>query len=176
MKSPLPIIIAIAVLLATATVAAQVYKWVDKDGKVQYSDIPPPADAKGAAPKKLDTRVSSSPLDLPPATGKAATDAKIGKDGKPAVKDGPKTLADKAKDFDKRRVDDAEAAKKLAETERVAKANKARCTEATSFLRDIESGRPMAGSDEKGERVILDEAGRNAQMERARTAMTESCK
>lgn len=176
MKSPLPIIIAIAALLANAPVNAQVYKCVDKDGKVQYSDIPPPADAKCAASKKIDTRVSSSPLDLPPATSKAATDAKIGKDGKPAAKDGSKTLADKAKDFDKRRADEAEAAKKSAETERVAKANKARCTEATNFLRDIESGRPIASSDDKGERVILDDAARNVQMERARTAMTESCK
>jgi hypothetical protein len=176
MKSPLPIIIAIALLLATTTVTAQVFKCVDKNGKVQYSDIPPTADAKCSAEKKIDTRVSSSPLDLPPTTGKAAADAKVGKDGKPAAKDGPKTLADKAKDFDKRRADETEAAKKAAETERVAKANKTRCTEATNFLRDIESGRPIASSDEKGERVILDDAGRNAQMERARTAMTESCK
>jgi Domain of unknown function (DUF4124) len=177
-KLPLPIaiaiVIAITLLLATATVTAQVYKCVAKDGKVQYSDIPPPTDVKCDAPKKIDTRVASSPLELPPATSKAASDTKANKDSK--AKDGPKTLADKAKDFDKRRADDVDAAKKAAETERIAKANKARCSEATSFLRDIESGRPMASSDEKGERVILDDAARNVQMERARTAMTESCK
>jgi len=176
MKSPLPIIIAITVLLATATVTAQVYKWVDKDGKVQYSDIPPPADAKGAAPKKLDTRVPSNALEVPSTSGKTAADGKAKKDSKTPAKDGPKTLADKAKDFDKRRTDEADAAKKTAEIERVAKANKERCTEATNFLRDIESGRPLAASDEKGERVILDDAGRSAQMDRARKAMTESCK
>ena len=45
MKSPVQLFIAMAILLATATVAAQVYKWVDKDGKVQYTDTPPPASA-----------------------------------------------------------------------------------------------------------------------------------
>ena len=43
MKSPVQLFTAVAILLATATVAAQVYKWVDKDGKIQYSDTPPPA-------------------------------------------------------------------------------------------------------------------------------------
>jgi Domain of unknown function (DUF4124) len=178
-KLPLPIVIAIALLLATATVTAQVHKCVDKDGKVQYSDIPPPADAKCTTAKKLDTRAASSPLELPPATSKAASDTKANKDGKAKdakAKDGPKTLADKTKDFDKRRADEADTAKKDADAERVAKANKARCTDSTNYLRDLESGRPLASSDEKGERVILDDAARNVQMERARTAMTESCK
>jgi glutaredoxin len=32
---------------------AQLYKWTDKDGKVQYSDQPPPPDAKNAEQKRL---------------------------------------------------------------------------------------------------------------------------
>jgi glutaredoxin len=38
---------AAAALLAAATAAAQMYRWVDKDGKVHYTDSPPPAAAKG---------------------------------------------------------------------------------------------------------------------------------
>ncbi len=179
MKLLLPIIIAIAAIFANSTVSAQVYKCVDKDGKVQYSDIPPPADAKCGVAKKLDTRVASSPLELPPATSKAAIDSKANKDGKAKgkdSKDGPKTLADQSKDFNKRRADEADAAKKDAETERLAKAKQVRCTEFTNYLRDLETGQPLASSNEKGERVILDDAGRAAQIDRARTAMNESCK
>jgi hypothetical protein len=183
MKTPLRIFIAIAILLATATVTAQVYKWTDKDGKVQYSDIPPPPDAKGAAPKKIDARSATGPGVAPaPAPAKANTkdapkDAKASKDApKDSPKEGPKTLADRTKDFDKRRADEAEAAKKAADEERVAKANQARCSEATRYLRDLESGRPIANSDDKGERVLLDDAGRNNEVNRARTAMKESCK
>jgi len=176
MKPLLPLLSAIAILLATATVAAQVYKWVDKDGKVQYSDVPPPSDVKGVVPKKIDMRVTSpaqagnaGTVALPNAASKTGADAK-------AAKDAPKTLADKSKDFEKRRTDEAEAQKKSTATERIAKADQARCTEATRFLGELDSGRPMSASNDKGERVILDESGRAAQVERARKAMTESCR
>jgi hypothetical protein len=35
--------------------AAQMYKWVDKDGKVQYSDQPPPDTASKSGKVKIDT-------------------------------------------------------------------------------------------------------------------------
>ena len=41
-------------LLATAAVAqTNVYRWVDKDGKVHFSDTPPPADAKSSSQKRV---------------------------------------------------------------------------------------------------------------------------
>src|ERR1700716_1227476 len=46
----------LAVALAGAlAVQAQstVYRWVDKDGKVQFSDAPPPADAKDATQRRV---------------------------------------------------------------------------------------------------------------------------
>ncbi len=44
-----------AALVAPCFAHAQtnVYRWVDKDGKVQFSDSPPPADAKDATQKRL---------------------------------------------------------------------------------------------------------------------------
>jgi glutaredoxin len=38
--------IAVAAMLVAATASAQMYRWVDKDGKVYYTDTPPPAAAK----------------------------------------------------------------------------------------------------------------------------------
>ena len=40
--------IAVAAMLVAATAGAQMYRWVDKDGKVHYTDTPPPAAAKSA--------------------------------------------------------------------------------------------------------------------------------
>jgi hypothetical protein len=37
-------------LALSASAYSQMYKWVDKDGKVQYTDTPPPADAKQQTP------------------------------------------------------------------------------------------------------------------------------
>lgn len=178
MKSPIQLFVAIAVLLAAATVTAQVYKWVDKDGKVQYSDIPPSPDAKGVEPKKVDVRAPVAPAAPTKATPANAKDAP--KDAKTAGKDGPKeapkSLSDRAKDSDKRRADEAVAAKKSADDEQVAKANQARCKDATRYMAEFNSGRPIAGTDDAGGRKILDDEGRNAEIAKVRLVMTESCK
>ncbi len=53
--------IAVAAMLVAAGAGAQMYRWVDKDGKVHYTDSPPPGAAKGvqkrssAAPGPADT-------------------------------------------------------------------------------------------------------------------------
>ncbi len=44
-------------LISTSAVA-ELYKWIGKDGKVNYSDTPPPADAKRVEKKRLNDRVS----------------------------------------------------------------------------------------------------------------------
>ena len=38
--------IAVAAMFVAATAGAQMYRWVDKDGKVHYTDTPPPAASK----------------------------------------------------------------------------------------------------------------------------------
>lgn len=51
-------------LLVTGVQAQQMYRWVDKDGRVTYSQSPPPAgSAKSVQPKRMDSgAVESSPL------------------------------------------------------------------------------------------------------------------
>ena len=44
---------------------AQLYKWVDKDGKITYSDTPPPKDAKETKQKNFTDNVSATVDDLP---------------------------------------------------------------------------------------------------------------
>ena len=66
MKSPVQLFAAIAIFLATATVAAQVFKWIDKDGKVNFSDTPPPAEAvKGEAKKLTVLPAATAPAPAP---------------------------------------------------------------------------------------------------------------
>jgi len=47
----------VAGLLLSAALAAQAqqYRWVDEKGRVQYTDTPPPASAKGVQKKNLNT-------------------------------------------------------------------------------------------------------------------------
>ncbi|MEO8102298.1 MAG: glutaredoxin family protein [Betaproteobacteria bacterium] len=58
MRLSLAAIILLACALGTAE--AQLYKWVDKDGKVTYSDVPPPKDAKDVKQKGYNDNVTPS--------------------------------------------------------------------------------------------------------------------
>lgn len=61
-----PIVRALAFALAAASLGAAaqstLYRWVDKDGKVHFTDTPPPADAKGATQKRFGQAADEQPL------------------------------------------------------------------------------------------------------------------
>jgi len=161
MKSPVQLFVAIAVLLATATVAAQVYKWVDKDGQVQY--------AAKVEPKKIanaSASTSAATTAAPTATGKPGDTAKTSKD----------KAKDSAKEVEKRRKEEIEKNLKDDDIARVAKANQERCKGATVALLEFESGRPINRIKENGEREFVSDDERAASIVRMRAAMTESCK
>ena len=46
------IVLLLGIALGSTPAFAQMYKWVDKDGKTHYTDSPPPDDAKKLAPPK----------------------------------------------------------------------------------------------------------------------------
>lgn len=50
---------AIALALLTATAQAGMYRWIDKSGRVHYSDTPPPPDAAQVEQKQLQSNVVS---------------------------------------------------------------------------------------------------------------------
>jgi len=156
MKSPIQLFAAIAILLATATVAAQVYKWVDKDGKVQYSDSPPPASATKTEAKKIETGPAAASVGNAPPAGSS--------------------LQDRAKDFDNRQKDSAEKNKKAEEAEKNAGIEAENCKAAQAALRDLESERPLRRSNEAGEVVIMTDEEKQAGVARARAAVASSCK
>lgn len=162
MKSPVQLFAALAIFLATATVAAQVFKWIDKDGKVNFSDTPPPAVAvKGEAKKIVVPSASPSP---------PATPSKI------VAPPTAKTGADQAKDADKKKAELAEKAKKDEATDKIAKQNEERCKEAKRYLTTLESGTPIKQSNDAGENVFMTDEARASESARAKTAVTESCK
>lgn len=162
MKSPIQLFVALAVLLATATVAAQVYKWVDKDGKVQYSDMPPPPSVSKTDPKKLNTGANSAAPAAANTTAAAAAAAQ-------------KSPQDRSKDADKRRIEDAEKARKDEEAQKAVKQNEERCGAATRYKGDLDSGRPIARNNDQGERTYMSDEERSTEIARIKSVMAESC-
>lgn len=144
------------VVLGFATVAsAQQYRWVDKDGRVQYGDTPPP----GAKTTRLK----------PPPGGSAPAPAAAAK------KDAQKPLSPEAA-FQKRQKDAKEEEDKAAKERADADVRRSNCEAAQAALRQIQSGQRMMTMNAAGERVYLDDAARAREEERAQKAVGESCK
>lgn len=58
----LALIAAIGAAVAAAPASAQQYRWVDEKGRVQYTDTPPPATAKGVQKKDFRGSVVETPV------------------------------------------------------------------------------------------------------------------
>jgi hypothetical protein len=145
-----------ALAACTASVQAQVYKWVDKDGKVQYSDQAPPPDVtKSTVQKGISTSSSSPAVQSDKAAEKAP---------------------DKGKEFEKRRSDSADKQKKADEASKLAGRKQESCEDARANLKGLEAGGRISKTDANGERYFLDDDQRQQEIARAQDVMAESCK
>ena len=140
-------LILITSLVFAGSAAAQ-YRWVDKNGRVQYGDTPP-------------TGASASALRPPPPAGTSDQ--------------APLTNAEKDADFRKRQMDADGERQKQALTEREAKDKRENCAQAKDAVRTLESGGRIARVDDKGERYFLDEAQIAQEAARARQAVQQWC-
>jgi hypothetical protein len=155
----LPLLVLLGGALAGAAFAQQ-YKWVDKDGRTQYGDFPPPG-------------VKATPLRAP--SGPAAPAAPA-PGAKASAKGGaPLTPAEQEAAFRKRQQEGQKAAEKAALTERDAAAKKENCMRAQAHLRTLESGQRVTTTDRSGERVYLDEGQIASEAAKAREAIKASC-
>lgn len=145
----------LSVFLACASLLsqAQVYKWIDKNGKVQYSDSPPPAGTGTSVPQQVDTSASNSS-----GLGGPAKD---------------QSWQDKARDYNKRRI---EAADKQAGESELARKNQERCNNARKDLRTLQEGRRVYRTDDQGERHYVDDEQRQGEIARAQRLVFETCK
>jgi Skp family chaperone for outer membrane proteins len=121
-------------LCAAAPVAAALYKWTDANGRVVYSDQPPPGDVK------VDT------LKAPPP---------------PANPNAAKEMAAKEAEGKKQKLDAQEAAQK-AEQQRADNTRRyTACRDAQAQMRQLAAEQvPLVKLNEKGETVHLDDTER----------------
>src|SRR5450759_4974965 len=126
--------------------SAQMYKWVDSDGRVQYSDKPPPSNIK--------TEKLRAPA--PAASAPAASEGK-GAAQKGAAKAGPKTAAEQEQAFRKRQLDEAKAQEDEGKKQAQARDKAENCKRAKAAVTNLEIGGRQMRIDEKGERVFLDD-------------------
>jgi len=71
------IILGVLVLVATGTlVAADLYRWVDENGKVEYRDTPPPSSAKNVEQRRIGANLPPVKLYTHPGCGEPCVEAK----------------------------------------------------------------------------------------------------
>ena len=144
MKRCLPIFL----ILLSINAHGALNKWVDADGKVHYSDEPPPANVKAQT------------LSAPSAVS-----------GVPAQK----TIAEREAERKKALKTKEEAAQKDAQKQKDELAKQKNCAGAKANLSAFESNGPVATYNENGEKVILDTSARQQNIDEARKQISEFC-
>ena len=157
------VLVAVLGVCASAHAAAQ-WKWRDKTGQVQYSDLPPPA-----ATPEADILQRPSPTTVP----RAASAGSAAAASAPLLK--PKT-ADPELEANLKKAEEAEAKKKKAEESRIADVKAENCARARGQLAGLEQGIRIVRFNAKGEREYLDDKGRAEEAQRARNVIASDCK
>ncbi|HEX4331413.1 MAG TPA: DUF4124 domain-containing protein [Usitatibacter sp.] len=140
-------IIVLAVALALAPLAsAQLYKYVDKDGKTVYTDQPPP----DAEAKRVGNASSA------PAPGKS--------------------YVERDKELQKGRDKAKDEAKKADEKSRAAADREDACRQATAQARMYDEGGRFMKTNEQGEKVYLSDEEIDAAKQKSHRDLEEACK
>ena len=163
-----PVVIVTALGMALALPALAQWKWRDKAGQTQYSDLPPPAGTAEAdillRPNAAQRRAAAAPV------AAAASDA-----ASAAPRLAPKA-SEPELEAKRRKVEEEAAVQKKADEARLAAARADNCVRAKAQVRSMESGVRVARTNEKGEREFLDDAARAAEAQRSRGVVASDCK
>lgn len=149
MRRTLPLLL---LALLTSVAYGQAYKWRDANGRIQYSDTPPPPGAK-------DVQQLSKP------GASAAT---------PSA--GTKSTAEQDAEFRKRLTAKQEAEAKQAKSAADEQTRLKNCQSARSWLASLESGERVFLLNEKGERYAMEDSQRDQQRAEAQKAIDIWCK
>jgi len=158
-------LLCIALIATGLSAAAQTttpWKWRDKAGQVHISDLPPPRDI-------AEKDILQRPMVI---QRQVAAQAAASAPSAPAS--GAK--ADPELEARRQRVRQEQEARAKADDAAQAEVRAENCKRAQSYLRTLEDGRPQFRYTEKGEREVLDDQQRHAEMQRARQTIASDCR
>jgi hypothetical protein len=164
------ILLVLTLLGASGSSSAQ-WQWLDNDGRKVFSDRAPPPEV----PEKSILKRPSSAV-KPSATlvgdDNQATAAPV----PTAAASRPAGGVDKELEAKKKQAADAELAKRKAEEERITKVKVENCARAKQSKMNFDSGLRMSRTNAAGEREVLDDAARAAELKRIQTIIDSECK
>lgn len=151
MKATFLTLFAAAMLALPA--AAEMYRWVDENGRVHYSDQPPPATVKQQKQMKQRVRPAGPT---------------------PNAEQAP-SYVDKEADFRKRQVEQAEKQAADQKAQQAAAEKQQNCQRARQHLATLQSGSRIARANPQGEREYLDDAQIAQEIQEAQQAIAQWC-
>lgn len=166
-----------AVCLLSMAASAQ-WQWTEKDGRKVFSDRAPPSDVleknilkrpgSRGTPAGTSETASGAAVSNPTLTGALTAQ---GSASAPKLSGVDKELTEK-----KKKAEEAELAKRKAEEDRIVKAKIENCARAKQAKSSFDSGARVARTNEKGEREVMDDAARSAEIKRIQAIMDADCK
>lgn len=165
--------VAIALAALTALPAAAQWVWKDSNGRFVYSDRSPPSDVK---PEQIVRQPSVQVLAPTPGPASAAGQpSAAGSGDAKAQASGPKSIAEREMEFRKRQQERADSERKAQEDQQKSVAKAAECERARGYLKGLEDGQRVIRTDASGNREYLDDAQREAEIERTRKMVQSLC-
>lgn len=159
----------LGLLLSAPALGSAQWQWIDASGRRVFSDQPPPPEvpARSILKQPGQRATSSAPADPAPTTSP----------NPPAAQASPPQPGglDKTLEARRKQAADAEAQKRKAEEERIAKLRAENCSRARQAKATIESGIRLARVNDKGEREILDDDARAAETRRLDEVIASEC-
>ncbi len=164
-----------AVFCLCGAVAYAQWQWIDKDGRTVFSDRAPPPDiAQKSILRQPGNAARVAPASQAPTTPASAASAAApdALAGLPVPKLG---TVDKDLQERKKQAQASAAAKEKAEAERNAKTKGENCERARASKALMESGVRVSVAKPGGEREIMDDGARAAELKRAQLVMETNC-
>ena len=166
--------LALALALSVPALCQAQWRWIDRNGQTVFSDQPPPPDVPAAKivgqPGTRGKPVAETAAAPAQPASRAAVPLRIGASAaKASGKD--KELLEK-----KTQAEAAEEEKKKAQEEEAARLRADNCTRAKRSKASFDSGVRITRMNDKGEREVLDDAQRSAEVKRLETLIARDCK
>ncbi|MDT7835365.1 DUF4124 domain-containing protein [Aquabacterium sp. OR-4] len=156
-----------ALSLALLAPAAQAqYKWKDSRGQVHVSDRPPPREVP-------DKDILQRP---PSRNGKAQPAAPAAEASAPAASAPARQALDPELEARRKKQEQDSRNQQRADEERQARLRAENCSQARQQIATLDSGQRMVRITPQGERVVIDDNMRAADLQRARAAAEANCR
>jgi len=164
--------------LALALPAQAQWKWRDKNGQTQYSDLPPPSAVPEqdilSRPGSARRRSNAGPV-APGAASAASAGAASAPSAAASTALAPKTV-DPELEAKRKQAEADQAAKVKVEEARVAALKAENCTRARTQMRTLDSGIRVVRANDKGDREILDDKQRADEVKRTQGIIASDCR